>query len=224
MDHYVPALVYPGFFPIQFQLLGVFVRWILAKSVNVKDFPGDEGDLTIAWVDYPHLQPLNVHRFLESTGCRTWPGGFLGAENLRCLFLPSSEFFQIFKHNKNHHICTRLQVFAKQFCFNNQIVGKHPSRNVPGFAVPGILCVGFIVSMVALEKTPESKWGWLTFSGWWFQTFLIFNANLGEMIHLTCAYFSNGLKPPTSFPFSVAGWNFWMSLFGVEVLEGENIF
>jgi len=34
------------------------------KPVNVKDNPGDQGDLTIAWVDYPYLQPLNVHRFL----------------------------------------------------------------------------------------------------------------------------------------------------------------
>ena len=82
------------------------------KPVNVKDFPGDQGDLTIAWVDYPYLQPLNVHRFLESTGSMTSPGGFWVLKISGVYFcLPRS--FSKCSSTKNHHICTRLQVFAK---------------------------------------------------------------------------------------------------------------
>ena len=38
----------------------------------------------------------------------------------------------------------------------------------------------------------------MLFSRWWFQTFLMFTPILGEMIQFD-EYFSNGLKPPTSF-------------------------
>ena len=44
----------------------------------------------------------------------------------------------------------------------------------------------------------------LKFSGWWFQISFIFTPNLGEMIQFD-EYFSDGMKPPTSFGVTLVG-------------------
>ena len=51
-------------------------------------------------------------------------------------------------------------------------------------------------------KFGVQKKGGPNFARWWFHSkiFLFFTPNLGEMIQFD--YFSNGLKPPTSFSFS----------------------
>ena len=73
--------------------------------------------------------------------------------------------------------------------------------------------VNFLECMLALQNRHSTKHMdllghfalKLTFPRWWFQIFLIFTPNLGEMIQFG-SYFSAGLvQPPTSFPFPSKG-------------------
>ena len=143
----------------------------------------------------------------------TSPGGFWVLKISGVYFcLPRS--FSKCSSTKNHHICTRLQVFAKNsFGFNNQIVGKHPSRKRAGFCCARHIMCGLHCQHGSLGEDTWIKVRLVDI--FWVVVSNIFDFHpepWGKWSNLTCAYFSNGLKPPTSYPFSVAGWNFCLFL------------